>query len=411
VSATLPSLTQRSERRTAEPVRVLHVITSLGRQAGTGGTEYGIIKLVNGLERCFVRSAVCSTFNVHPEIARLLAPDVRLFQCGRRTSGNDPRLLFRLWRCIRQFRPHIVHTHGWGTLCEGLLASSLARVPRLVHGEHGTLQVRPDQVLVQRWAWRRADRLLAVSSRLAEGISRQTGFPAHAIRVIRNGVDLDRFGPHNRAAGRAALGLEPSDIVIGTVGRLVPVKNQQLFVRALAALQTRGLRVRGFIVGNGPLRAELEREVEACGLTGHVEVLHHRRDIEVVMSAFDVFVLSSISEGLSNTIQEAMACGVPVVATNVGGADELVRDGVDGTLVPSEDLPALASAVERLVLDAGIRRRMGEAARTRAEQEFSLARMIDDYQDVYVRLANGTASRSGQLSVPGAELKSDSPPS
>jgi sugar transferase (PEP-CTERM/EpsH1 system associated) len=363
-----------------QPVRVMHVLYRL--QAG--GTEYGVIKVVNGLDPHEVTSSICSTTPA-TEVKRLLRPEVRLHECTRR-DGNDPSLVWQLFRLFRRERPHIVHTHAWGTLCEGLLAARLARVPVVVHGEHGTLQLKPYQARAQRFAWNHVDRLLSVSSRLAERMSAATEFPLERIRVIRNGVDLSRFAAVDRVEARRALGLGDGVLAIGTAGRLVPVKDQTSLISALADLASRGVRFVGVIAGDGPLRQELEAHASALGIADRVTFLGHRADVERVYAALDIFVLPSVSEGLSNTILEAMASGLPVVATRVGGADELIDEGVTGLLVPASARDALSNAIEVLVRDEPRRLAMGRAARERSESLFGLRRMLADYQAAYVEL-------------------------
>jgi sugar transferase (PEP-CTERM/EpsH1 system associated) len=375
-------------------VRVLHVISSLGRQARTGGTEYGLIKLVNALDPNLVNSAICSGCFVSSHIAGLLDEDVRLFALDRKEARNDFRLMPGIWKAIRAFAPDILHTHGWGTLIDGLIAARLGRVPAVIHGEHGTLQTRAYQLRIQRWAWGQVDQVLSVSSRLAERISQQVGFPLERIQTIRNGVDLERFGPRHRAEGRAQLHASANECLVGTVGRLVPVKDQATFLRALAALKAHGRQFRGVIVGDGPLRADLEQLVASLGLGSHVQLIGHRSDVERVLAALDVFVLSSVSEGLSNTIQEALASGVPVVATNVGGADEMVTEGVLGHLVPASDAAALAAGIQRLVDSPPLRATMGASARARAEREFGVDTMVRGYADLYLATGDRLIARA-----------------
>lgn len=367
------------------PVRVLHVIACLGLNGRTGGTEYGIIKLVNGLPRDHVESGVCSTIDADPTFIELLGPHVRYYQCGKR-EGNDWRLVGRLRRVMREFRPDIVHTHAWGTLVEGLVAARLSGVPIVVHGEHGTLQDKPAQLLVQRWAWGRATQVLSVSSRLADTLARTVGFPRERIAVIRNGVDLTRFSPSRRAEGRKALGLADGEIAIGSVGRLVPVKDHATLLEALALVARQGLAFRAFIAGEGPLRPDLESRASRLGIGDRVTLLGHRADVEMVLAALDVFVLSSVSEGLSNTIQEALCSGVPVVATHVGGADELVDEGQTGFLVGKQDPAAMAEALARLVGDASVRARFASRAAERAVREFGFEAMAGAYDALYRRL-------------------------
>jgi glycosyltransferase involved in cell wall biosynthesis len=176
-------------------------------------------------------------------------------------------------------------------------------------------------------------------------------------------------------------------VVVGTAGRLVPVKDHANLIDALALARTRQRNLITVISGDGPLRVELERRVTERQLTGQVRFLGHRSDIEHVFAALDVFVLPSRSEGMSNTILEAMASSVPVVATHVGGADELVEHGRTGLLVPPADSNALAEALAALIADSRLRGQMAGAARMKAENEFSLSRMLLDYQALYVALA------------------------
>lgn len=348
-----------------------------------GGTEYGVIKVVNGLDRRFVISSICSTTPA-TSVKNLLLPDVRLHECQRR-AGNDPRLVWEMFQIFRRERPDIVHTHAWGTLCEGLVAARLARVPHVVHGEHGTLQLKPHQARVQRWAWSRADHLLSVSSRLADRMARDVGISRERVTVIQNGVDLQRFSVLSKAETRRVLGLSPDAFIVGTVGRLVEVKNQALLLNAVAPLVAAGLQCQIVIAGEGPLRPTLEQLTQSLGLLRAVRLLGHRPDVERVLAALDVFALPSRSEGMSNTILEAMAARLPVVATDVGGTREMIVDGETGVLVPSGDAAALAAALERLASDGALRERMGDAGRLRVEQQFSLEAMLRQYKQVYLQ--------------------------
>ena len=371
-----------------QPIRVMHLLHTFG----VGGMEVGITKLVNSLDRSRVASSICSCCP-GDSLKQRLSGDIPLFEFRRR-KGNDPVLVAQLWRLLRKERPHVLHTHRWATLCEGLVAARLAGVPFVVHGEHGTLETRPHNVRVQRWAWKRVDRLLSVSSRLAERMAHDVGFPLERITVIRNGVDLDRFAPRDRAAARALLGLSADALVIGTVGRLVAVKDQATLLRSFALLRQRGLIFSAVIAGTGPLREELLSQKQDLGLD-NVHFLGNRNDVETVLAGFDVFVLSSQSEGLSNTIQEAMATGLPVIATRVGGADELVDENSSGLLVPPGDPIALADALHRMSIDAAMRQQMGAAGRQRARAAFGLDGMIRSYENMYLSLTRNHAGTRG----------------
>lgn len=361
---------------TPRPVRVMHVVYTLR----AGGMEFGVLKVVNGVDRTRVESAICST-KPADTLKTMVRPEVPVHELQRR-DGNDPLLVWQLYRLFRRERPDIVHTHAWGTVVEGLLAARLARVPVVIHGEHGTLQLRAYQRRVQRRAWSAADHLLAVSSRLAERMAEETGFPRERIRVIRNGVDLSRFGSTERSMARAALAVPLDAPVVVTVGRLVPVKDHGTLLEAWA--RTRGEQAILLIAGDGPLRESLAARATALGIDRSVRFLGHRPDVEVVLRAADAFVLSSESEGLSNTILEAMASGLPVVATRVGGADEMVIDGTTGLLVPPRAARELADALDLVLRDALKRDAMGAASRARVEAEFSLPGMVQRYEALYV---------------------------
>jgi sugar transferase (PEP-CTERM/EpsH1 system associated) len=362
----------------AEPVRVMHLVYRLQ----SGGMEHGVIKICNGLDRGRVQSSVCSTTPA-TDVKWLLRPEVPLFECHRR-QGNDPRLVVELFRLFRRERPHIVHTHSWGTLVEGVLAARLARVPKVIHGEHGTMELRPLQVQIQRFVWSRTDRVLSVSSRLAERMASVTGFPRERITTIRNGVDTSAFGQVSRHAARVTLGLSADDLIVGTIGRLVPVKGHAMLIDAVAKLRDRGRLVTAVIAGDGPLEADLKARVKALMLQDRLLLLGHRPDTETVLAALDVFVLPSRSEGLSNTILEAMASGLPVVATAVGGNDELIDQWTTGVLVAPEDADAFATAIEELLASNDKRAAIGSAALGHVRSAFSIEAMIQHYEQVYL---------------------------
>jgi sugar transferase (PEP-CTERM/EpsH1 system associated) len=363
-------------------LHVMHIVYALQ----PGGMEFGVVKVVNGLVGSGIRSSICSTAPARGPMKALVAPGVEVFELQRR-EGNDLRLVWRLTRLLRRERPDIVHTHGWGTLVEGLVASRLAGVPVVVHGEHGTLQLKRRQRWVQRASWSCANQVLSVSTRLAEHMATEVGYAPGRIRTVRNGVDLSRFQAGRRREARLALGLPAEAVIVGTVGRLVPVKDQATLLEAVALLRGEGTQVAALLAGDGPLSGRLRQQAEALGISADVHLLGHRPDVELVLAALDVFVLPSLSEGLSNTILEAMATGLPVVATRVGGADELVIDGVTGILVPPGAPVQLAAALAGILRDPAQRDRMGHAARRRAESEFSLPVVIRTYQDLYEELA------------------------
>lgn len=358
-------------------LRILHVVNFLG----FAGTELAVLKLARSLDRTLFTSSIACCTAAEPDLRR--QPDVPVFEYGRPRTGNDWRLFAWLWRLFRRERPDIVHTHAWGTLCEGFVAARLAGVPFVIHGEHGSLETRSRNIRVQRWVWQRAAQVLSVSSRTSDRMAREIGFPRGRIRTVLNGVDTERFRPGDCADARRALRLPHDRLIVGTAGRLHPVKDHDTLLSAAAILKSQGLTFDVVIAGDGPLKADLLNRTHDLGLDGVVHFLGTRADVERVLQALDIFVLSSASEGLPNTVLEAMATQLPVVATRVGGTEECVEHGATGLLVPPRDPGTLAASILTLAADPARRHAMAVEARRRAETRFSLDAMVREYEAVY----------------------------
>lgn len=364
-------------------IRVMHLVFSLD----TGGLENGVVNLCNRLDPSRFQPTIC-VFRGGGELeSRVEVPRVGLLTVAR-WRNNDPTLPLRLAVHLRKRRIDLLHTHSWGTLVEGLVAARLARTPLIVHGEHGILETKRHQLFIQRCLWRRTHQVTAVASPLADRMARSVGFPRNQIRSIPNGVDTDRFcpRPERRACMRSQFGLPQKGVVIGTVARLVPVKNHEGLLKAMAALTQSGKQVHLALAGNGPLLADLRSIAAGLNLNGRVHFLGDLDNVHEFLNALDLFVLNSRSEGMSNTILEAMSCGLPVVATNVGANSELVIEGQSGLLIPSDNPQVLAEAIVKLVDNQSLRRRMGEQGRARIERDYGIARMVRDYSQLYCDL-------------------------
>jgi len=313
-----------------------------------------------------------------------------------RQPGFHPRLALELARIIKAQRVNVVHCHHYSPYVYGLLATVLHPGTRLVFTEHGRLSdaapsrkrkfVNP---LLARWP----ARLCAVSSDLKQHMIAE-GFPPRRLQVVYNGIEVgERPRPGHRQAAREMLGLAEDAFVVGTVGRLDPVKNLSMLLRAHAVLLSEQPGARLVIVGDGPERETLTAEACALNIAGAVLFTGYRADVRSVMPAFDAYVNSSTYEGVSLTILEAMAAALPVVATNVGGNPEVVIDHETGRLVPGH-ARALAGALLDLVRHPLRRHTMGEAGRWRVKRHFSLDRMVQQYADAYLgtrAMANSAA--------------------
>lgn len=374
---------------------------------GTGGLENGLVNIINRMPPGRYRHALVCLTDAGPFLARL-EPDVRVVELHCR-PGHDFARYGQLWSVLRDLRPSIVHTRNLGAL-EGQIPAALLPGVRRVHGEHGrdvfdiagtnrkyNLLRRAIRPLVQRY--------VAVSRDLALWLEATLGVPPERIRQIYNGVDLDWFAP--QVAPRRDLApagfLPPDALVVGTVGRLAAVKDQasllSAFAQILATRQDLAPRLRLIIVGEGALRDDLERQASAQGVADRVWLAGDRADVPDLVQLMDLFVLPSLGEGISNTVLEAMAGGLPVVATRVGGNPELVEEGRTGALVPVRDVGALADAIARLLTDDERRARYGAAARDFVARHFSWERCVEQYLGLYDELLGLSAAQSSIVRV------------
>lgn len=356
---------------------IAHVIHRLD----VGGMENGLVNLINCMPRERYRHAIVSLTDQTDFAHRLNRDDVEIVTLDKQ-PGNDFGLYGRLWRTFRRLRPAIVHTRNLSTI-EAALPAALAGVPYRVHGEHGRDIEDLDGSRTKYRLLRRAvspfvHRFIALSGDLERYLVSDVGISPERVTRIINGVDTSKFHP---GEGSGVSGV----VTIGTVTRMKEVKDPLTLARAFVELVRRGLgpRVRLVMVGDGPLLNRVEDVLRGGGALPRALLLGHRDDIPALMQSFDVFSLSSQVEGISNTILEAMASGLPVVATRVGGNDELVDEGVTGTLVPPRNPEALAEALARYVGSGKLRSEQGRAGRLRARERFSLDTMVKRYVDVY----------------------------
>jgi sugar transferase (PEP-CTERM/EpsH1 system associated) len=387
---------------TARPPLVAHVV----HRFDVGGMENGLATLINHMPEARYRHAVICLQDFTEFRRRIERPDVSFLALHRR-PGKDFRLYPRLWRALRRLRPDLVHTRNLSAL-EGQVVAALAGVRARVHGEHGRdvfdLYGRNWKYNVLRRAVRPlVTRYTTVSRDLERWLVGTVGVEPSRVTQIYNGVDTERFLP--RPLRRRAIGppgfTGNGEIVIGSVGRMAEVKDYpglvRAFLRLLGSEPAWRERLRLVILGDGPAREPCLRLLEEAGAEALAWLPGERRDVPVLMQSFDVFVLPSLGEGISNTILEAMASGLPVVATRVGGNPELVEEGVTGTLVPSENPEALASALAAYVRDPDRRRDEGARARRRTEQRFSIGAMVAGYLSAYDAALSGARS-----AAPGA---------
>jgi len=314
---------------------------------------------------------------------------VPVFQLRQRPGQN---LFFTLSRILRHERIDVIHSNNWGTFLDTVIAGQLARTPLIVHCIHGLFtddleRMKFHRRLLQRLLSLGTGRLYAVADFLRDYYIRVVGVPASRITTIYNGVDTDIFrdrGDQERRENKARLGFPPDQVLVGSVGTLYWVKDPDLFLTAASLVLRQRDDVRFLWVGGGPLQEQMAGRTQSLGLQGKVVYLGTRDDIPAILSALDIFVLPSVIEGLSYSILEAMASGLPAVATRVGGNPELVRDAQDGYLVAAQRPDHLAEVLLALAGDKPLRQRLGGNARRRVVETFSLKKMVESYQTMYL---------------------------
>lgn len=355
-----------------------------------GGLENGVVNLINRMTDW--RHAVVALTEVVPAFcARVQRTDVP-FVSLHQPLGHGFKTYPALLKVLRDLRPQVVHTRNLGPL-EMQVAAWWAGVPLRVHGEHGRDADDPEG-LSRKHQWIRrlyrpfVHRYVALSRDLDTYLVDTLGFSRRAVTQIYNGVDTHRFSPPDTPCRPPGCPFTESGLcLVGTVGRMQTVKAQpllaQAFVMAIERRPDLKSRLRLAMVGDGPLRAECEQVLRHAGAADLAWLPGARNDVPAVMQGLDLFVLPSLAEGISNTILEAMACALPVVATAVGGNADLVEDGRTGQIVPAGDVPALANALCRWADDDAGRRAAGTAGRMKVEDRFSLSAMVTAYGALY----------------------------
>ncbi len=367
-------------------IRVVHLVEALG----VGGMENGVVNLANHFDYDRFGFTVCCFSEAGLLAGRVLHPQARVITLGY-GSGRHTTAVFRLAALLRRTHTDVLHTHGWGSRSLlGLAAAKLVRVPRCVNGEHGVLHLdKAHQLALQRFMATRVDGTLSVSTALKLKLVARLGVAPDHITVIPNGVDMSRFnGAYPRERKRQELGLPAEAQVVSVIGSLKKEKNQRVALEAAALMAGEGRPVSVLLVGDGGDRSQLEIQARILGVTPYVRFLGNRSDVAELLPAIDVVALCSVPdhEGMSNTLLEAMASGVPVVTSDSVGAREVVEDGRTGLLFDYRDASDLASKLRWLLDDEPGRRTLIENARRVVESSFSIDAMVARYEDYYTGL-------------------------
>lgn len=372
------------------PPLIVHIIYRLG----VGGLENGLVNIINRLPAdCYRHAIICLT-NSTEFSQRLQRDDVAIYEIHKQ-AGQDWSSFIKVYRLLRQLKPAIVHTRNLAAI-EYQLCAFLAGVPYRVHGEHGWDVFDPEGNNVK-YQWLRRlmgvliHRFVPLSEHLQTYLLDKAGIAKAKLTRICNGVDTQNFYPGmgERVIPAGCVMELAGKLVVGTVGRMHGVKDQITLVKAFIEAAKRSLpfcqQARLMLIGDGPLREQALELLSEHGLAASAWLPGERSDIAEILRALDVFVLPSKAEGISNTLLEAMASGLPVIATRVGGNTELVLDGESGILVDKENPQQLAGAMLELFHDEDKRQRIAAAGLQRVREEFSIDSMVTRYQRLYDR--------------------------
>ncbi|GHU37885.1 glycosyl transferase family 1 [Betaproteobacteria bacterium] len=367
-----------------------------------GGLENGVVNLINHMPSEAYRHVIIALTEITDFSRRITRDDVEFIALNKQ-PGHSLWLYPRLFRLFRRLRPAIAHTRNLGAL-EVTVPAWAAGVPVRIHGEHGR-DVGDLDGSNRKCQWIRrcyspfVTYYIALSRDLEQYLTKMVGISSSRVFQIYNGVDARRFSPAPCRAAIPGCPFVGEDLwLLGTVGRMQTVKNQtdlaKAFVLALRQAPELAATLRLVMIGDGPLRKESLAILEEAGCADLAWLPGERNDVPEVLRGLDCFVLPSLAEGISNTILEAMASGLPVVATDVGGNGELIEEGKTGKLIPVNDVSAMASEIVSLAGQRAHARQLGLAGREAVERKYSLTAMVAHYQSLYDRGLERAGHRS-----------------
>lgn len=376
------------------PMDIVHFVENLER----GGLERTVIDLIAAQREAGHRCAVICLFQEGMLAAELREQGVVVQACGKR-RGPDMQALLKARRFIADIPGAVLHTHNSMAHYYAVLATMGLPVARIINTRHsmGGRKGTTRQEWLYRHSMRSTDHVVAVCDAERKRLQANGVRPRCELSTIPNGISLERFvpaTPERRRALAEGLGWHPDGRIIGTVGRLQPVKDQARLIRAFDRVRSEVPSAVLAIVGDGGLRPQLERLVEELGLQDCVRFLGDRGDVPQLLSGMELFALSSLSEGYSVALIEACAAALPIVATDVGGNHEIVRDGINGKLVAAGDTSALANALLGMLANADAMLAMGKAGRGWALSEASFRTMAGRYERLYAGAAHGMIGKS-----------------
>ena len=360
-------------------IRILHLVLTMD----TGGLENGVVNIINGLDETRYKSILCCIKHGGDLVERI-NKDIKIIELNH-YSGMQYSIVRRLKKIIIDEGVDVIHTRNYKPYMFGFVAGKILGSVALIHSEHGKdYPFRKIKMFIQRVFSYYTDGIIALSSDIKSNMVNHIGIESSKIKVVINGVDTNKFSPTERSSELIReFNIEEGDLVIGAVGRLVSVKNYPEMLLAVKNLKATSANVKLIIVGDGPELESLQNLVHQYELSKEVCFTGSRSDISEILRLFDIYVLTSTNEGLSNTLLEAMSSSIPVIVSRVGGNTEIVSSDSVGLTYSSGDYDELTGKLRALSQDFGVRRQIAKNAREHIIKNYSLDAMIRNYADMY----------------------------
>ena len=364
-------------------IKICYIIGQLGK----GGAERQLYELVKGIDRKKFEPIVISLSQGGYWSEKFRKLNVQMIELERKKNREFTRL-FKLIKLLKSIKPDIIHTYMFTANSYGRIAAFIAGTPIIIASERSSIEIGKDKnrfgIYIDKLLASFTHGIICNSQKASESLVKRYSFNAKKIFTVHNGINVAGFLKKPSYNPKKKLVQK----IVGAVGRLQPVKNHRLFLdmAKIVSEKSDNNSIKFAIVGEGVLRNELEEYSQHLRIENKIVFLGERNDIPDLLQSMDIFVMTSLYEGMSNAIMEAMAAGLPVVATEVGGNSELVIDGETGFLCPSNDAMALADRVASLINSEKESERMGENGRKRMLNEFGIEKMIKETENIYMKL-------------------------
>jgi glycosyltransferase involved in cell wall biosynthesis len=348
--------------------------------------------------------AVCCLLSKEGEFLNdLERAEIPIFECqiAHHNLGSFP---FRLNRIVREFNPEIVHSHVDFSMPWQVLGIRLGGGKKIIFTQHSDYQYWRTHFLSSIrirlyfiFCWRFITAYTAVSKCVQRSVAKLSGHPDSDFFVIHNPVNTEQFMPDDkvRLRARSIMQIDDSEFLIGTVGRIAEPKGHSYLIDAAAIIMKSIPNIRFVIIGDGPLQEKIESQIRDAKLMNQFKLLGKRSDVQLLLPGLDVFVLPSIREGFPISLLEAMSCGIPVIASNVGGTSEAIKDD-NGILVPPADPQVLAEKIQQLILDPKLAISLGKKARQYVVNNFNLDSIMQQYEELYEKINSNNFHKSGK---------------